>query len=288
MDDHNTNSNARSNNGNNNIPVSGSGSASRPVSEPAPTTNIPSDSHLKKKPRSRRRRINNNNNNNKNKDKTNEAQPIHRTNSGTNPNSTKSDSQIVDRTAKPKNNSNNNNNNNNNNRRKNRNRTRNEDKKTDYTIDNKPKSTDQVQIQTNLKQRNEEIQQCETLLGPHHFKLFKKGKFVTSYGITFNNSNKVLGKSNIKFIMNVPLNYPQSPIKLSPTTTTAADNNDDEVKDFQNLINNFNYMARTFFLSNNFPIISQLNFLIQQQDKLILPNYKEFNKLQQTFYSKFV
>ncbi|CCC70501.1 hypothetical protein NCAS_0F00170 [Naumovozyma castellii] len=139
--------------------------------------------------------------------------------------------------------------------------------------------------QANLKVRQAQIDQCITMLGSDSFKLFKKGKNSTSYGFMLRN-RKILGVANLKFIITVPLNYPLSPIKLSRQEQTKEDIV--QISDQLNiLVNNFNNKSKGFIQNDKTPILSQINFFIQDADLLSQKNYKKLDLLKGQFYSQF-
>lgn len=132
-------------------------------------------------------------------------------------------------------------------------------------------------------QRKDEINQCSHLLSERNFKLFKRGQHFSSYGFTRN--QKFLGVPNLKFVINIPSDYPRSPLKLqySKTSTQLSPFLEEEL---DILTKNFN--SKSFdMVSKGVPIISQLNYLVEKSDELCLPDYKVTDRQEQEFYSKF-
>lgn len=133
-----------------------------------------------------------------------------------------------------------------------------------------------------VQQREDEINQCLHTLSNKSFKLFKKGQYVSSYGL--NLDIQTLSKAKIKFNLNVPHDYPSSPIKLhckrvdSTVDALLADK-------LQTLVRNFNIKARDMLRDE--PIITQLNYLVYKADLLSMPEFKQIEKREQSFYAAF-
>ncbi|CAR26727.1 ZYRO0B16698p [Zygosaccharomyces rouxii] len=133
--------------------------------------------------------------------------------------------------------------------------------------------------------RENEIAQCIHVLSDRNFRLFKRGQYVTSYGFTRN--QKLLGVPNCKFIINVPLDYPKSPIKLQYGKSNAQQQPGNLEEKLDRLTKNFNYKSSQL-LSLGEPIISQLNYLVERAEYLSQPGYKLIDKREKSFHSKFV
>lgn len=132
-------------------------------------------------------------------------------------------------------------------------------------------------------EREEQINQCSHLLTERNFKLFKRGHYFTSYGFTRN--QKLFGTPNLKFIVDIPRDYPKSPIKLQYCNTNCIHSVSLEEK-LEILTRNFNSKSSKL-VSEGVPIISQLNYLVQKADILCLTDYKVRDKREQNFYAKF-
>lgn len=132
-------------------------------------------------------------------------------------------------------------------------------------------------------EREEQVNQCSHLLTERNFKLFKLGQYVTSYGFTRN--QKMFGTPNLKFIVNIPRDYPKSPIKLQYCKTNCI-RSISLVEKLETLTRNFNSKSSTM-VSEGVPIISQLNYLVQKADMLCLTDYKVRDKREQNFYANF-
>ncbi|CDH17449.1 uncharacterized protein ZBAI_09237 [Zygosaccharomyces bailii ISA1307] len=133
-------------------------------------------------------------------------------------------------------------------------------------------------------EREEQVSQCLHLLTERNFKLFKRGQYVTSYGFTRN--QKMFGTPNLKFIVNIPRDYPKSPIKLQYCRTNCI-HSVLLVEKLDTLTRNFNSKSSKM-VSEGVPIISQLNYLVQKADILCLTDYKVRDKREQNFYANFV
>lgn len=139
--------------------------------------------------------------------------------------------------------------------------------------------------------RDNEIAQCVHLLSNRNFRIFKRGQYVTSYGFTRN--QKLLGIPNCKFIVNIPLDYPKSPIKLQYGKSNLyqqqqqQQQSSDLEEKLDRLTKNFNSKSNQL-LSKGEPIISQLNYFVENAECLSQPNYKSVDKRAKAFLNKFV
>mgnify|MGYP003365433938 CR=1 FL=1 len=190
------------------------------------------------------------------------------------------------------------------NQRKNKNRRKNENKTDEnrlprnrrnengsvreYVKSDKNKENSELSIQ-----RQAQIDQCLHCLGKENFKMFRNGKYVTTYSVIFtnnNNPNHTLmintfpKRLNIKFSINVPHDYPRQNLKLSSNQSNSQESSDNVA--LNNLINNFNYKVR--HIDNiEFPIISQLNYLSQELNILINSDFKNIDQGISAFYKQF-
>lgn len=140
------------------------------------------------------------------------------------------------------------------------------------------------------KEREQELGQCLQLLGQNQFKLFKTGNHVTSYGF-IPKKNKILGITGVKFIINIPHNYPSSPIKLTSNKSSPTESNQLNQSNHPDrldiLVKNFNIKARQF-LNDKIPIVSQINYLMEETEILVDKNFRTMDKMRSDFYSQFV
>lgn len=133
------------------------------------------------------------------------------------------------------------------------------------------------------QRRQEEVNQCFHLLGNKTFKLFKKGQFVTSYGLALD--IRVPDRLRANFTLNVPHDYPNSPVKLH---YRMNDSTRDPPKEdtLQMVTKNFNIKARDMS-SQRIPIISQLNYLVYRANLLATPAFKQTDQREREFYATF-
>ncbi|SCV06231.1 LANO_0H24982g1_1 [Lachancea nothofagi CBS 11611] len=135
------------------------------------------------------------------------------------------------------------------------------------------------------KQLKAEVQQVQHILGADNFKIFKKGKNSTSYGLV---APHVLDQDQFVFTVIVPFSYPQQSSKLDPLDNTLHDesaSNDLSVK-LGTIINNFNSKAHEMTTSGQ-PLITQINYLLTQWSKLSNPNYKQKDRLYKEFLATY-
>ncbi|SCU85137.1 LAME_0D00254g1_1 [Lachancea meyersii CBS 8951] len=123
----------------------------------------------------------------------------------------------------------------------------------------------------------DEIRQVQHVLGEESFKIFKKGKNSTSYGLIV---PEFFAQESFTLVITIPFTYPKQPIKLDP--------NDNHVKDAEhsaqltNILNNFNSKAHEMSLKSQ-PLLSQFNFLLTQWPQLGNLNYKQKDRLYKEF-----
>lgn len=151
---------------------------------------------------------------------------------------------------------------------------------------NVPDKTEKLKLQ---RQKNSELEQVFHTLGNDCFKVFRKGQYVTSYGFIVKG---VLGKDLFKFTLNVPQDYPKSPLKLSNPNknglikTNATQEDVTRNAQVSTLVENFNFKAREFNRISQ-PITMQLNYLMTQWERLSSPDFKSIDKLQKEFLKQF-
>lgn len=144
-------------------------------------------------------------------------------------------------------------------------------------------SVDKNKMELSVR-RDNEIAQCVHVLSDRNFRLFKRGQYVTSYGFTRN--QKLLGVPNCKFIINVPLDYPKSPIKIQYGKSNVQQQPANLEDKLDRLTKNFNFKSSQL-LSQGEPIISQLNYFVEKAEFLSQPGYKLIDKREKSFLSKF-
>lgn len=134
--------------------------------------------------------------------------------------------------------------------------------------------------------RETEINQCIHVLSNRNFRLFKRGQYVTSYGFTRN--QKLLGIPNCKFIVNIPLDYPKSPMKLQYGKSNIQQQEQAAALEerLERLTKNINYKSSQLVHQGE-PIISQLNYLVEKAEFLSQPGFKSIDKREKDFYRKF-
>ena len=133
------------------------------------------------------------------------------------------------------------------------------------------------------ERRQKEIDQCFHVLGSDGFKLFKNGRYVTTYNIPFNDSTKFT-EEDVKFSINVPIDYPKSAIKLSSNKCNSQGQSKDSR--LNNVISNFNYKARQLN-RQGLPILSQLNYFFEELEFLTYDDYRDLDSMKQKFYAQF-
>ncbi|SCU77412.1 LADA_0A00320g1_1 [Lachancea dasiensis] len=130
-------------------------------------------------------------------------------------------------------------------------------------------------MSTELK---DQVQQVEHLLGVDGFKVFKKGKNSTSYGLA---APGVLGSDTFIFVVTIPFSYPRQPSKLDPVNNLAEGKREIQVE-LGHIVNNFNSKAHEMTSAGQ-PLISQFNYLLTQWSKMTSPNYKQKERLNKEF-----
>lgn len=85
------------------------------------------------------------------------------------------------------------------------------------------------------------------------------------------------GKVSQDVLINIPLEYPNVPIKLSMR------NNENDSSYMETVITNFNWKARQL-AQQNWRIPSQINFLVSEFELLKQANFKQVDKLRNSFY----
>ena len=133
------------------------------------------------------------------------------------------------------------------------------------------------------ERRQKEIDQCLHVLGSSGFKLFKNGRYVTTYNIPFNDSTKFT-EEDVKFSINVPMDYPKSAIKLSSNKCNSQGQSKDPR--LNNVISNFNYKARQLN-RQGLPILSQLNYFFEELEFLTYDDYRDLDSMKHKFYAQF-
>ncbi|SCU85704.1 LAFA_0D17238g1_1 [Lachancea sp. 'fantastica'] len=130
------------------------------------------------------------------------------------------------------------------------------------------------------KEAKDEIRQVQHVLGEQNFKIFKKGKNSTTYGLVMPH---FFSPEPYTLVATIPFTYPQQPVKLDPN-----DNQGKEVthaEELANIVNNFNSKAHEMS-SKKQHLLSQFNFLITQWPTLSSPNYRQKDRLFKEFLTE--
>lgn len=141
---------------------------------------------------------------------------------------------------------------------------------------------------TLLSIQQREIDEMENSFGSKRIKLFKKGKNVKSFGLVIPN---ILEQKSITFIVHIPHNYPQNPIKIGAKPLSMADVDKPLLSNTQQrcllrIVNNFNIKARELN-SKSEPLAMQLNYLMNEWPSLGAFNFKQNDELHKSFLSQF-
>ncbi|CUS24726.1 LAQU0S19e00254g1_1 [Lachancea quebecensis] len=135
------------------------------------------------------------------------------------------------------------------------------------------------------KQCKEQIQQFQHIIGKENFKVFKKSKNSTSYGLAV---PSVMDQENFVFLVTIPFSYPSQPLKLdSPSVSRTVDMRTEDGRTLANILNNFNSKSREM-TSLGESLAAQMNYLITQWSKLSDSNYKRTDKLYKEFLAEVV
>lgn len=134
-----------------------------------------------------------------------------------------------------------------------------------------------------------EIDEMEHSFGSKRIRLFKKGKNVKSFGLVIPN---ILDQKSITFIVHIPHNYPQNPIKIEAKPLSKADIDKSLLSSPQQrcllrIVNNFNMKARELN-SKSEPLAMQLNYLMNEWPSLGAFNFKQNDELHKFFLSQFL
>lgn len=130
------------------------------------------------------------------------------------------------------------------------------------------------------QQQKDEVNLFQHIYGRDNFKLFKKSKNSTSYGLV---GHSIMNQKTVTFVVTIPFAYPKQPPKLSPSTLPgASESRDGRAKRLLNIINNFNSKASEMTAAGE-PLASQFNYLLTQWEKLSLSNYRQQQQTYQDF-----
>jgi len=88
----------------------------------------------------------------------------------------------------------------------------------------------------------------------------------------------------IKFAINIPHDYPEQSLKLSSNKSNSQETSDNAT--LNNLVRNFNSKMRNND-NNVYPILAQLNYLVQEVDFLTQSNFKKNDNSRSEFYAQF-
>ncbi|QEU59271.1 hypothetical protein KDRO_B05370 [Kluyveromyces lactis] len=127
-------------------------------------------------------------------------------------------------------------------------------------------------------QRKAEIDQLCHLAGSDVVML-RKGQYVTTYSLTFITTDQDQNQTKVKCVFNIPLDYPQSAIKLSkPKDCSSSD-------PLSRIANNFNYKSKAL-LKDKQPLVVQLNYLVTNWNSLQSLEYINRDMAQKNLMSK--
>ncbi|CEP60782.1 Smu2p LALA0_S01e18844g [Lachancea lanzarotensis] len=130
------------------------------------------------------------------------------------------------------------------------------------------------------KEAKDEIRRVQHVLGEQNFKVFKKSKNSTTYGLVMPH---FFTSEHYTLVATIPFTYPQQPVKLDP-----KDNQGKEVtyaQELVNLVNNFNSKAHEMS-SRKQHLLSQFNYLLTQWPILSSPNYRQKDRLYKEFLTE--
>lgn len=152
------------------------------------------------------------------------------------------------------------------------------DNSSDKSLDT---SQDSMDMEKKFKTRNAlklqrtiEVEQvCRA--GGSDLVMLRKGQYVTTYSLSFYDKNK----NKVKCTFGVPLDYPQSAIKLQKPKDMSPND------PYLNVIRNFNAKSK-HMLKNKQPLVVQLNYLISKFDELQESNFSHKEKLETVLMSK--
>ncbi|CCE63107.1 hypothetical protein TPHA_0E00100 [Tetrapisispora phaffii CBS 4417] len=130
--------------------------------------------------------------------------------------------------------------------------------------------------------RKEEIECCLRQLSHYSFKLFNKGKYVESFGFNHKLLDISGNKNQIRLLISIPNDYPKSPVKVNIANKKNPDYPKVQEEIFQ-LVKNFNMKSKDLLLKK-YPIIAQINYLVQKKDILMNPSFKNIDDKEQQFY----
>lgn len=127
-------------------------------------------------------------------------------------------------------------------------------------------------------QRKAEIDQLCHLAGSD-IVMLRKGQYVTTYSQTFITTDQDQNQKKVKCVFNIPVDYPQSAIKLSKPKDCSSDD------PLSRIVNNFNYKSKAL-LKDKQPLVIQLNYLVTNWNSLQSPEYINRDTVQKNLMSK--
>ncbi|GMM53392.1 hypothetical protein DAKH74_000080 [Maudiozyma humilis] len=143
-------------------------------------------------------------------------------------------------------------------------------------------------------ERQRQIEQCRRALGQEGFRLFRNGRYVTTYAVQPPRAQARLAgvDDGTKFAVNIPHDYPRAALKLSSNRSNAQGASDNE--QLNCIVRNFNAAARSWAReesrgdgSVHMPLLAQINYLAQKMPELAQQGFPRASALEASFYAQF-
>lgn len=143
-------------------------------------------------------------------------------------------------------------------------------------------------------ERQRQIEQCRRALGQEGFRLFRNGRYVTTYAVQPPRAQARLAgvDDGTKFAVNIPHDYPRAALKLSSNRSNAQGASDNE--QLNCIVRNFNAAARTWAREEGaggspprMPLLAQINYLAQKMPELAQHSFPRASALEASFYAQF-
>lgn len=143
-------------------------------------------------------------------------------------------------------------------------------------------------------ERQRQIEQCRRALGQEGFRLFRNGRYVTTYAVQPPRAQARLAgvDDGTKFAVNIPHDYPRAALKLSSNRSNAQGASDNE--QLNCIVRNFNAAARSWAREEGaggspprMPLLAQINYLAQKMPELAQQGFPRANALEASFYAQF-
>ena len=143
-------------------------------------------------------------------------------------------------------------------------------------------------------ERQRQIEQCRRALGQEGFRLFRNGRYVTTYAVQPPRAQARLAgvDDGTKFAVNIPHDYPRAALKLSSNRSNAQGASDNE--QLNSIVRNFNAAARSWAREESrgdgavrMPLLAQINYLAQKMPDLAQQGFPRASALEASFYAQF-